>query len=147
MTPKQLFWVLFAHAFGSFIWKIYPFTVAFILIMNWPDETSEYLLDGFLIGYPLYVIISQLIYTYSADNKVFYVERHYEFDTEKMHSYLADGSGGSIAISSFIKFVEKKNYYLLFISKAQFYCIPKDCFQSVEDREWFEEVFLMKLKK
>lgn len=92
--------------------------------------------------YPLLIIIQFWIWVNSKQNKIFFTDRMYEIDEDKI-----SGRTDSISFST----VEKKHFikndlilktYLLYLSKGQFFYIPLDSFESEQDRIWFEQNYI-----
>ncbi|MBO9583297.1 MAG: YcxB family protein [Flavobacterium sp.] len=83
----------------------------------------------------------------SKENRNFFVEIQYEVFTDKIFSTVGETSESTIAIQNFIKALELKDLYLLYISKGQCFYFPKRIFESQEDENWFRNEVFLKIKK
>ncbi|WP_162268806.1 YcxB family protein [Flavobacterium chilense] len=99
---------------------------------------------GFL--FPLYMIFIYWRFANSKENKIFFTERQYEIFTDRIISNMGEISEGTVAIKSFIKVLELKDLYLLYISKAQCLYFPKRIFETQEDENWFRNEVFLKIK-
>lgn len=116
-----------------------------ILALSARDEVSTILLSILLLSQIL-IVVQFWYFARSKDNKLFLLDRYYEIDGEKLVGILDDGSSSVIMNTHFIKVVQTKHHYLLYISKAQFIYIPVSAFQHKSDREWFNENVVQRIK-
>ena len=108
------------------------------------DSLGNFLMILFTI-YPFIVVFQYWRYANSKDNKIYLLERHYEIYEDKIIGVLSDGTDSTIMIDKFIKVIRLKNTYLLYMSKIQFIYIPKNCFKSEQDKDWFEKEVISKI--
>jgi hypothetical protein len=124
--------------------------MAFIIIMGLINAIGDYSSGTFFIImaviYPVLVVFQLWRYAASPENRNMLLECYYEIDEEEFRTYTSEGSTSSIKLTSFIKAINLQKYYLLYISKAQFIVVTKDCFESRADRDWFEKQILHKIK-
>lgn len=66
------------------------------------------------------------------------------FDDNFLIGKLSDGSEHKLNLENIIKTINRKEYYLIYISKHQFIYVPKYAFKSDEDRKTFEEKIIMR---
>lgn len=100
----------------------------------------------FAILYPIIIIFQYWRFANSKDNKLFLIEREYEIDENRIVGSLGDGTESTTLLEHFIKVIDLKEVYLLYLSKNQFVYIPKNSFETGEDRVWFESKVLSKIK-
>ena len=86
-------------------------------------------------------------YVTSKDNKIMFLERHFEIDNEKINGIIDQGTYSPIKLEYFIKVDFIRKTYLLYNAKNQFIYIPVDSFESDSDREWFDNEIIKKIKK
>ncbi|MGV1011859.1 MAG: YcxB family protein [Flavobacterium sp.] len=101
----------------------------------------------FAIIYPISLVLRFWMYANSKDNKLFLLERYFDIYEDKLVGILNDGTDSTIKIDHFIRILELQNIYLLYVSKYQFIFITKDSFKTKEDRTWFEQKIVSKIKK
>ncbi|MBE8725214.1 YcxB family protein [Flavobacterium hungaricum] len=132
---KQRWW------WFAFMWLV----TIFILLKDEKDSFDIFLI-GFSILYPLIILLQYWRFTNSNENKSFFEERQYQISSDKIITYLgsADGRAG---IDNFIKTLELKDVYLLYLSKTQSVYFPKRIFETVEDENWFRNEIFLKIKK
>ena len=131
---KKKWWLI------AWIWLV----AIVVFISDKKDSLSNFLIIFFGI-YPFIIILQYWRYANSMENKIFFVERYYEIYESEIIAILSDGSQSSIKLDKFIKVINLKNVYLLYISKMQFICIPKNCFRNEQDKDWFEKVVIRKI--
>jgi hypothetical protein len=128
-------------------WWIISLLLLFGLLFSLRNEKDsfEYFLMLFAFFYPIIVLISFWRYSKSKDNKLFLVERFYEISDDSLTGILSDGSVSIIKKDNFIKTVELRKYYLLYISKNQFVIFPKRAFINQQDKDWFRLEYIKKI--
>jgi hypothetical protein len=98
----------------------------------------------------VYVVGMSLLTTWrfvnSKSNRIYYLNRYYVMDYDKVSSFVEDGSTNVIMIGNFIKAETSGEYYLLYLSKVQSIFIPMSVFKTPEDRQWFETHVIGKIK-
>lgn len=148
LTEYSFFKILLAVYLKKRWWFIVMIWL-FALLMFSKDEkdSSDTFFIFFAIFYPILLAIRFWIYSNSKDNKLFLLERFFEIDENKFIVFLGDGTESTIKIEHFIRVVELKNIFLLYISKNQFIFIPKGSFKSNQDRVWFEQNIILRIKK
>ena len=117
----------------------------YILLKGKTDSFDNFMLMLVII-YPILIVLQFWRYANSKDNKIFLVERYYEIDNDAITGIVDNNAPSSIKLEYIIKFDTIKQYYLLYISKHQFLCIPIDSFKSNTDKEYFENEIIKKFK-
>ena len=130
-------WWLFA-----FMWFL---TIA-ILFKDEKDSSDTFLIV-FSILYPLVILFQYWRFANSKENRSFFAEMQHEVFTDKIISQVGETSQSTIAIQNFIKVLELKDLYLLYVSKSQCIYFPKRVFESQEDENWFRNEIFLKIKK
>ena len=78
---------------------------------------------------------------------IYYRSRYHVMDTEKVSTFLEDGSTNSTMISSYYKAGQIGEYYLLYLSRGQYAAVPRSVFKTLEDQQWFETNIIGRIKK
>jgi hypothetical protein len=146
---EYAFFKIFLAVYLKKRWWLIVMIWLFALLMFSKDEkdSSDTFFIYFAIFYPILIVVRFWMYANSKDNKLFLVERFFEIDENKFIGFLSDGTESTIKFEHFIRVVELKNIFLLYISKNQFIFIPKNSFQNNSDRVWFEQNIISKIKK
>lgn len=101
----------------------------------------------YAIIYPALIILSSMLWVYSKDNRNIYLPRKLQFNSEKIISFSIQDTvfdtptTNEIANNQIIKKLKLGSFYLLYTSKAYFLVIPKNVFQSEDDRTQFEKLY------
>lgn len=126
------------------------FATLLLFVISIPLRQTKSDLDIFLLFlivlYPLAIVIQHWSFAHSQLNRIFHLERFFEVYEDKITGHLEDGTNNEIPIKYFIKHIELKKYYILYISKNQFITIPKHSFKDEKDKIWFETNFLQMIK-
>jgi len=147
LSNSTLFKILLTNSLKKYFWLIILLWI--ISIRNiFKDHLNPFDIYVIVVAFlfPIYYVIHFWRFSFSKENKIFFLERYYTIDEEEFVGYLNDGNHNSIKNNYFIKFLENKNSYLLYISKSQFIYIPKGSFKSMEDQNWFLENIILKIK-
>lgn len=148
LTPKELFAILIIRYIKQRWWLFaWIWILAIILGFQETHDYFAYFFMLFAIVYPILVVIQFWRYVKSKDNKILFLERHYEIDSEKINGIIDQDTYSPIKLEHFIKVVMIRKTYLLYVAKSQFIYIPIDSFESESDRVWFENEIIKKIKK
>lgn len=130
-------------------WWYFPliWTFAILFSVDHKIDSFQRFFIYFAIFYPILFLYRYWSYANSKDNKIYLLERYFEIYEDRLVGFLEDGSESTIRCEHFVKFINLKNIYLLYISKNQFIFIPKDAFQTSQDKEWFEKNITLKIKR
>ena len=96
------------------------------------------LLFASVAAYLLFYVFFLWRYVASPENRVVFEKRRFEIDEDFIHGYVDDGSYARTTWRHVVRVVNSATYYLLYISKAQFFYLPYDAFASEADRGEFE---------
>ena len=148
LTSKKLFEILISTYLKKRWWLLaWIWALIVILLLDTNKDTMELFLILFLILFQALLVIQFLRYAYSKENKVFLLERYYEIDNNMITGIMEDGTSQPIKTEHFIKVIQTSKYYLLYIAKSQFIYLPVDSFLNPNDKEWFENEIIKKIKK
>lgn len=148
LTKKSFFQALImAHLKRRWWFFILIWVLAFLFSLNDRNDLFQQFYVFFAIFYPVYFLYRYWNFASSKDNVIFLLERYFTIYEDRFVDFLSDGTENTIKSQHFIKQVELKNIYLIYISRTQFILIPKDSFQSIEDKIWFEHTIISKIKK
>ena len=111
------------------------FCTAFVL----KTEVGNFL-KVFSFLYPVFVVIYLWYYAKTKQNKAFFKERYYKIDGSTMYCETKDNETGNVNLDTVVKVMKRKNYYLVYLSKVQFFYIPVKAFKSQEDAEMFNQL-------
>jgi hypothetical protein len=147
LTPRKLLNILivsFAKKHWWFYSLMWLLAIAMLVIDHYDAYTYWYL--GFTIAFPILLVVQLWRYVNLKRNKLILAERFYEIDNEKISSMFDEDTFSSIKLEYFIKVVFVCDSYLLYVASNQFVLIPIDSFESDDDRRWFEDEIVMKIK-
>lgn len=148
LTSLDLFKILLITYFKKKWWLfLLIWAMGASLFLDSRNDSFADFFVVFAISYPIYFLIFYWRYANSKDNKIFLLERYYGISEDKIVGILDDGTESPIKLEHFIKVVELKKFYLLYISKSQFIYIPKDSFKSESDKEWFVKEIVKRIGK
>lgn len=148
LTSNDFFKIL-VTAFFRKNWWIFAliWSIAIMSLFFGNRDSFQNFFIFFAIVYPLAIVIMIWRSVIAKDNRLFLMERYFEIYEDKIIGILIDGSTSTTNNERFIKEMQLKRYYLLYIAKNQFYYIPKAAFKSDQDIEWFEKEIILKIKK
>ena len=120
-------------------WWMISLTIfmGFLFLLKNEKESLDYFFIFFGFFYPIIILIQYWRFASSRENSLFLIERYYEISEDELIGKLSDGSESTIKKANFIKSIELKSYYLLYISKSQFVYIPKKAFINQDDEDFF----------
>ncbi|MCB0402144.1 MAG: YcxB family protein [Flavobacteriales bacterium] len=149
LNSKEFFQILITVYFRKRWWflSLLLLLAVFYLFTSINLGSFRYFFITFSVVYPLLIIYQYWAFANSSKNKIFFLEKHYDIDTETLTGHVADGTQSTIKISHFVNVVTLKHCYLLYLSKSQFTYIPFASFKTPEDRIWFEEEVVGQLKR
>ena len=127
-------------------WLILIAVLGLFMLSEDNRDSRDLFFTIYIIVLPIYLIINAWRFANSKDNKLFLIERYFNIYEDKIVGILDDGSESSIKLENFIKVLEFKEFYLLYISKTQYIYIPKSSFKSLQDKEWFNNEIVLKIK-
>jgi len=119
--------------------------VAFLSLSSDLHETNFAFI--FLLAYPILIVYRLWSFANDKENAGVYLPRYFEIDNSNLIAYGADVFETKLSLSGIIKYIKLNNCYMLYMSKNQHIYLPKDAFKTYQDREWFEQAILSKIKK
>ncbi|MEO8516776.1 MAG: YcxB family protein [Flavobacterium sp.] len=147
LTKKSFFQTLvMAHLKRRWWFFILIWALAFLFSLNGRNDPFEQFYVFFAAFYPIYFLYRYWNFARSKDSAVFLLERYFDIYEDRFVGVLSDETESTIKFEHFIKQVELKNIYLLYISRNQFVFIPKDAFKSEHDKNWFEQNIISKIR-
>jgi len=94
------------------------------------------------------VIIGQYwFYAHSKENRLYLLARYYEINADQVIELMEDGTSSTIKTERFIKVLKTSSYYLLYVARNEYIYLPVSAFESLSDREWFENEIVNRIKK
>jgi len=136
LTKKQYFGILAINWIITRWWMLaLIFCAAFIL----KSEIGLFL-KIFSFFYPIAVAIYLWHYAKTKQNKAFFKERYYKIDGSAMYCETEDNETGTVNLDTIVKVKNRRNYYLIYLSKAQFFYIPVKAFKNQEDARRFTQI-------
>lgn len=125
----------------AFMWMF----STFVLFIGKKDSLSVFIIVvGFM--YPVLTIYKYWNFANSKENKIIFYERQHEIFPDRIISGMGEISNSTIPIQNFIKVLELKDLYLLYLSKGQTLFLPKRVFETPEDENWFKNEVFLKIK-
>ncbi|WP_165571347.1 YcxB family protein [Flavobacterium reichenbachii] len=116
-----------------------------VLFTGKNDSLSVFIIVlGFI--YPILTIYKYWNFANSNENKIIYNERQHEIFPDRIITNMGEISESTIAVQNFIKVLELKDLYLLYLSKGQTLFLPKRIFETTEDENWFRNNVFLKIK-
>lgn len=136
LTKKQYFGIL---AINWIITRWWILALIFCAAIILKTEVGLFL-KIFSFFYPVAVIIYLWYYAKTKQNKAFFKEMYYKIDGSAMYCETKDKETGTVNFDTVVKVMKRRNYYLVYLSKAQFYYIAQKAFKSQEDAEIFNQL-------
>jgi len=133
---KKRWWLL------AWIWIL-----VIILLLGGSIGLIEIFLLAFILLFQVIIVGQYWFYAHSKDNRIYLMARHYEIDTDQVVEMMEDGTSSTIRTERFIKMMKTPRYYLLYVARNEYIYLPVCAFQSLADREWFENEIISKIKK
>ena len=139
ITPQEYFQIALLNIFSR---NKLPILLIFIILLVLVRQDSGALIQTVAF---IFIGISVWLSAKSKKNNPIYQERYLELDDNFLLTYLYDGSADKYNINNVIDFIERKTYFLIYVSKDNFYYIPFTCFESDADRMEFKKIIKEKL--
>ena len=121
--------------------------IGLLFLLKKDKDSLEYFLIFLGFIYPILILIQFWRFAISKENKIFLAERFFEISKDSLTGKLNDGSEDVIKKENFIRTLELKKYYLLYISKSQFIFIPKEVFMDQKDKDWFIREYIKQIRE
>ncbi len=140
ITKEKYLSILLALYFKKLSWLLGMLFLIVLLLFSLGSFTFAYVFAFFLILYPIALIIRLLVFVNSEKNKIFYLEQFIEIKSKFLKVIYYDGNLSKVKLREINKVAIKQKYYLIYISPNKFFYLPKEAFQSEEDRKKFEKI-------
>ena len=148
LSPAGLFKILALRYLRKRWWLLaWMWVLAVIIGLQETYDNFSLFLIVFSLIYPLLIILILWRFVTAKDNKILFLERHYEIDNDRITGIIDQDTYSLTKIEHFIKAELIQGTYLLYLSKSQFMYIPIDSFRTSEDKLWFEKEVLSKIRK
>lgn len=136
---KQLFKILLTIKYRVFFW-LWLFLIFVFLgdyFFNTKDNgTSTFLF--FVILFSTIITIRLWKFINSDKNKMHFIERYYEIDTDKISSFHIDGTSYTTPINNYKEVKRIKKGYLITFVDSRIWFLPFYAFNNYEDLNYFE---------
>ncbi|RPH30640.1 MAG: hypothetical protein EHM93_15525 [Bacteroidales bacterium] len=144
LTNKDLFSILISNYLKKRWWLFaWIWIMILILLFRENNDKFDYLIVAALVAIQLLIVFQYWGIANAKDVQ----ERYYEIDSDKIIGTTIGGTITSIENGLLIKVVKTSKYYLLYTTKIEFICLPISSFKNSEDREWFENEAIAKIRK
>ena len=118
-----------------------------ILLLGGSVGLIEISLLAFILLFQVIIVWQYWFYAHSKDNRIYLMARHYDIDSDQVVELMEDGTSSTIKTERFIKVMKTPRYYLLYVARNEYIYLPVCSFQSLADREWFENEIVNKVRK
>ncbi len=144
ISNKDMFSILISNYLKKRWWLFaWIWIMILILLVRENNDKFDYFIVVALVAIQLLIVFQYWGIANAKDIQV----KTYEIDSDKIVGTTIDGTKISIENGLFIKVVKTSKYYLLYTTKIEFIYLPISSFKSSEDREWFENEVIAKIKK
>jgi hypothetical protein len=133
---KKRWWLL------AWIWIL-----IIILLFSGRIGFIEITLLALIVLFQIIIIGQYWFYAHSKDNRLYLLAKYYEIDKAQIIEVMEDGTSSTIRTERFIKVMKTNRYYLLYVARNEYIYLPISAFESLVDREWFEEEIVNKIRK
>jgi hypothetical protein len=133
---KKRWWLL------AWIWIL-----IIILLFSGRIGFIEITLLALIVLFQIIIIGQYWFYAHSKDNRLYLLAKYYEIDKAQIIEVMEDGTSSTIRTERFIKVMKTNRYYLLYVARNEYIYLPFKAFESLADREWFEEEIVNKIRK
>jgi hypothetical protein len=134
---KRLWWVL--------IYVLFLGAMAFVPGMVFGK--SILIFPVLMAAFYFFLALSYWRYVSDPENANFYAPRTHELNDQGLSTSMENGSNSLSKFENFVRVEEWRENFLLFVSKAQFLCIPISAFETSDEARQFFEFFSSKLVK
>lgn len=151
LNPKEYLKILL-HLQLAKSWWVYLLLIGYAVVLA-PRFGTDHFATFMVVFAVLYIVLMFFYlvwFTKSKDNRNIYNSRQLNFGPEKIVAY----SGGTtlfdtpttseVANSQVVRTTKVGDFWLLYLSKAQFIVVPRSTFKSAEDHEAFKKLFNLK---
>jgi len=144
LSSKELFQIYIASYLKKRWWMVLWIWVTIVFLLFRENNASfDYFLVASLLAIQFVIAFQYWGYAKSTDIQ----ERYYEIDPDKVVGITEDGTKISVENRLFISVLKVRSHYLLYTTKVEFIVLPLSSFKNLEDRTWFENDVIAKIKK
>ncbi len=140
-SPKTYFSIVLNTAIKKRWWLYLLVTIVGIvhLFSYIRTNTMSHLVWAiFGFGYLIFMYLYLYRFAHSKDQSDFLSEKQIFFDKETLRIEETLGGSGEVPFERIQKVLDKGKFWMLYISKNQFFYVPKDIFYSELDFEMFQ---------
>lgn len=143
ITSKELFQIYITSYFKK-RWWMFAWIWVMIVILLFRESTASF--DYFIIAALIAIqfIIAYQYWGYAKSTDI--QEKHYEIDLDKVVVIAENGTTTTIENRLFMSVLKVRDNYLLYTTKVEFIVLTISSFKSLEDRTWFENNVIAKIK-
>lgn len=146
LTSSKYFQIMLRNNIRRMVW-VWSILILFLFFGIFIGDMDIILT---LILMPLFFLFFIIIFcwhcAYSKKSNILLREIYYDIDEDFITGYLDEGTTSKINIKSIINMRKTKEYFLLYIAKAQSIYLPFSCFKSEADLIEFEKLIKSQIK-
>jgi len=148
LTANEFFRLILSIYLKKRWWLVaWIWVLIIILLFSGNIGFIEIILLALILLFQLVIIAQYWFYAHAKDNRLYLLSRYYEIDADRIVETMEDGTSSIIKNERFIKVMKTSGYYLLYVARNEYVYLPVDAFESLSDREWFEDEIINKIKK
>ncbi|MEJ2004183.1 MAG: YcxB family protein [Cyclobacteriaceae bacterium] len=141
LTPGEYFRLLVVNRIRRFWWLYLGSFIAAIIFL--PQFGSDNLATFIVIfGFLLPPLIFAQLYFWSKSkrNKLLFDEIQFVIDERKIVSRIGEGTVTEVPWENINRSISREDYWMLYISKGQFFYIPRMAFHTDAEIAFFEQL-------
>jgi len=148
LTANEFFRLILSIYLRKRWWLVaWIWILIIILLFSGNIGFIEIILLALILLFQLVIIAQYWFYAHAKDNRLYLLSRYYEIDADRIVETMEDGTSSIIKNERFIKVMKTSVYYLLYVARNEYVYLPVDAFESLADREWFENEIINKIKE
>jgi len=148
ITANEFFQIILSIYLKKRWWLVaWIWILIIVLLFSGHIGFVEITLLALILLFQVIIIAQYWFYAHAKDNRLYLLSRYYEIDIDRIVETMEDGTSSIINTARFIKVMKTPNYYLLYVARNEYIYLPVCAFQSLADREWFENEIISKIKK
>lgn len=147
LTANEFFRLILSIYLKKKWWLlVWVWILIIILLLGGSIGLIEIFLLAFILLFQIIIVGQYWFYAHSKDNRIYLMARYYEINADQVVEMMADGTSSTIKTERFIKLAKTNSYYLLYVARNEYIYLPVGAFQSLADREWFENEIVNRIK-
>jgi len=148
LTANEFFRLILSIYLKKRWWLVaWIWILIIILLFSGHIGLVEITLLALILLFQVVIIAQYWFYAHAKDNRLYLLSRYYEIDTDRIVETMEDGTSSIIKNERFIKVMKTTSYYLLYVARNEYVYLPVGAFESLTDREWFEDAIVGKISK